>query len=160
KIYMLWTFQTALHKIDPLCRPNGDWSRQFAARLATLTGGGDSITAAKWAAVVTPANVFSNPWDGAQPPEADLFELIREDGQSFNPVEGPPEISRVKPRRHLIDVLVHHRDLRPVAFGDVKVTLLRRPLPATVTDWPAIGITMDWKSKVVLLIGGSAPGFV
>jgi hypothetical protein len=158
-IYMLWTFQTALHKIDPLCRPNSNWSSQFAARLATLTGGGDSITVAKWAGVVTKANVFSPPWDGAQPTEADLFELIREDGQSLNPVEGPPEISKVKPRRHLIDVLVHHRDLRPVAFGDIKVTLLRRALPATVTDWPAIGISMGWKSSVVLLLGGGATVF-
>jgi hypothetical protein len=59
----------------------------------------------------------------------------------------------------LIDVLVHHRDLRPVAFGDIKVTLLRRALPATVIDWPAIGISMGWKSSVVLLLGGGATVF-
>jgi hypothetical protein len=159
-VYLLWIFQTALHKLDPLCRANGMWTEQFAARLAAHTPAeGNAISATRWNAVVTAANVFSAPWDGT-PTEADLFELIKENGQSQNPALGPPEISVVKPRQHLIDVLVHHRDLRPVAASDVRVALLRRPLLEPVAGWPSIGITMDWKSKVEILIGGGAPGFV
>jgi len=155
--FQLWTFQTALHKIDPLCRPTGNWTNQFAARLPALIGGGASVTAAKWTAVVinNRANVFADPWDGREPTEADLFELVVERGQLPDPLFGPPEISIVQPRLHRVDVLVHYRDLRPVAANQVKVILLRRDLPQNGALYPAIAISADWKDKVVQMMGGA-----
>lgn len=153
--FQLWIFQTALHKSDPLCRPTGQWTSQFGSRLT-----GNTITRANWTATVTAANVFSPPWDGLAPTEGDLFELVVEDGQNPTPAAGPPEISLVKKRKYQIDVLVHYRDLRPLAATSVRVALLRRELPAAQAQWPAIGITDAWKAKVVqLMAGGAAPAF-
>ena len=38
-------------------------------------------------------------------------------------------------RKHKIDVLVHYRDLRPLAKDQARVTLLQRGLPATIAQW-------------------------
>jgi len=156
--YQLWVFQTALHKLDPRVRPNGLWSRQFASILRQRFGA-NQVTPANWTATVVPANVFADPWDGTEPTEADLFELVRERGQDPNPTFGPPSISLVQPRKYKVDVLVHHRDVRPVPAADVKVTLLRRTLGADQTTWPGLPIAADWKAKVVQLIGGASPAF-
>ncbi len=150
--FQLWIYQTALHKTDPLCRPTGQWTSQFGSRLT-----GNRITKANWIATVTAANVFSPPWDGLTPTEGDLFELVREDGQDPDPVVGPPEISVVKKRKYKIDVLVHYRDLRPLAGASVRVGLLRRDLPADQAQWPNIAISATWKTKVEQFMGGGAP---
>lgn len=150
--FQLWIFQTALHKTDPLCRPTGQWTSQFGSRLP-----GNRIDRPKWNAVVNAANVFSPPWDGTEPTEADLFELVMENGQDPDPTHGPPEISLVKRRKYKVDVLVHYRDLRPLAFGNIKITLLRRELPANQLLWPTIPIAAAWKTKVEQLISGASP---
>lgn len=156
--FQLWVFQTALHKLDPRVRPNGLWSRQFEAILRQRFGA-NQVTPANWTATVVAANVFADPWDGADPTEADLFELVRERGQDPNPTFGPPSISLLQARKSKVDVLIHHRDVRPVAGDQVKVTLLRRPLDPDQTTWPGIAIAADWKDKVVQLIGGASPAF-
>jgi len=161
--FMLWVFQTALHSLDPLCRPDGNWSAQFAARLTLynnnpVTGAheGNQITAPRWTDVVTPANVFADPWDGNEPSEADLLELIVEPIQSSDLTVGPPAISLVPPRKINVDVLVHCRDSRPVAAGDVRVALLRRQLADQAIE-PVIPIAAEWKDKLVQLMGGGVP---
>jgi hypothetical protein len=157
--YDLWVFQTALHKIDPVSKPNGEWNSGFTASLKRNNAAeGNKVTATRWAAVVTAANVYADPWDGA-PTEADLVELVKERNQNGDVRAGPPAISQIQPRKHRVDVLVHYRDLRPVAKTDVKVTLLRRALPADQTQWPTIAISADWKTKLQQLVGGAAPAF-
>lgn len=163
--HLLWVFQTALHKIDPLCRANGEWTAQFRNRLEQLPhpepppASGNSINLDRWNHVVTRANVFTAPWDGAEPTEADLFELIVEYPPTIGagPAQGPPEISEVERRKYKIDVLIHHRDLRPLAFGDIRVTLLRRPITEARAAWPAIAIGAQWKTRVEQLMSGSPP---
>jgi hypothetical protein len=160
--FQLWIFQTALHRLDPLVRPDGNWSAQFAARLTqfrdpvTNVPAGNQITATLWGHVVTLANVFTDPWDGSEPTEADLLELIVEPIQSPDLIAGPSVLPPMPPRKLRVDVLVHHRDSRPVAAGDVRVALFRRPLSA-VTAEPVIPISADWKDKVAQLMGGGVP---
>ncbi len=160
---MLWVFQTALHHIDPLCRPDGNWSAQFAARLtlynnnpATGAHEGNRITAARWTDVVRAPHVFADPWDGNSPTEADLLELVVEPLQSTTLIIGPPATPLMARRKLKVDVLVHHRDSRPVAAGDVRVALLRRPLAQLNTE-PVIALGADWKDRVALLMSGGVP---
>jgi hypothetical protein len=149
--FQLWIYQTALHKTDPLCRPTGLWTAQFGSRLTA-----NRITRDNWTATVTAANVFAPPWDGLAPTEGDLFELVLEDGQSSDPSDGPPAISMVKKRRYNIDVMVHYRDLRPLAAASVRVTLLRLELPADQNQWAGIAITDAWKTQLAALMAGGA----
>src|SRR5262249_25244853 len=132
--HMLWVFQTALHRLDPLVRADGNWSLQFAGRLTLYNNvhgahEGNQITGLRWTDVVSAANVFRHPWDGPAPSEGALLELIVEPLQNPDLTIGPPQISRIPARRINVDVLAHHRDSRPVAANDVTMTLLRRPLP-------------------------------
>ena len=154
--FQLWVFQTALHRLDPRVRPNGIWSRQFASILIQRFHA-NIITPNAWNNIVVATNVFADPWDGTEPSEADLFELVRERTQNQDPTFGPPSISPVQPRKYKVDVLIHHRDIRPVAAGQVRVLLLRRPLDPNQATWPGIAISADWKDKVVLTMGGGAP---
>jgi hypothetical protein len=159
--YDLWVFQTAFRQMDPLCRPDGKWSAQFAARLIAAPGSpGDRINAARWTAVVTQARVFQNPWEGSEPTEADLHELIVEREVSYN--EGPTvvRLPGVDRRRYRIDVLAHRRDLRPTASpGDVRIALVRCPVPRDPAQWETFTVTAAWKKAVVdRLTGVASPG--
>lgn len=173
--YWLWVFQTALHKIDPLVRANGQWTDHFRARLiendpANDPVRGNRIDAARWTATVTRDNVFTSPWDdrgahaGAapepQPTEADLLELVVENptpaGSSLG--QGPPEVSMVTQSRYKIDIMVHYRDLRPLPETDVRVALFRMPLPANAADWPTVTIDAALKTSIEQLMSGSPPG--
>ena len=152
--YWLWVFQTALHSIDPLCRPDGKWSNQFAARLRVQNAAlGNVINLARWNTTVTAANVFASPWDGSEPTEADLYELIIEDPVTT----GPTDSVKVRRRKYKVDVQVHYRDIRPLASGSVKVSLLRRVLPANKAQWPAIAIGAPWKTALEQLMSGATP---
>ena len=168
--YQLWIFQTALHTIDPLCRPTGEHDPFFDDRLKKNNPAkGLTIDQVRWDATVTKANAFSKPWDGTEPTEADLYELIVED--SIDPEAGvvppppplsrwpsPPPVSRVVNRKHKVDVLVHYRDLRPLGKNKVTVTLLQRVLPATVAQWGTIAIADAWKSAIEILMSGGPFG--
>jgi hypothetical protein len=154
--YWLWVFQTALHHIDPLCRPNGRWTNQFAARLRALDGtNSNSINVARWNSVVTAANVFAPPWDGSEPTEADLLELIVDDPV----ITGPTDSVNVRRRKYKVDVQVHYRDVRPLAAASVKVSLLRFTLPAAQANWPAVPIADAWKTAVQTLMTGGTPAY-
>jgi hypothetical protein len=135
----LWTFQTALHKQDPRCRPTGDWTGgaggQFDECVARLPHNPGEpprgITPRLWTSIVTQAAVFAEPWDG-EPSEADLLELIverrdRADPVPQEPLAGPPQASLLKKLKYKVDVLVHYRDPGPLPASQVKVTLLRVP---------------------------------
>jgi hypothetical protein len=154
--FQLWIFQTALHKLDARCRANGQWTAQFSAVLIQRFGA-NAVTPGNWGAIVIAPNVFSPPWDGADPTEADLFELVLERNQDPNPAVGPPSISPVQPRKHKVDVMIHHRDIRPAT--NARATLLRRELPNDAAQWPGIAISADFKTKLALLMGGGAPAF-
>jgi hypothetical protein len=169
--HWLWVFQTALHKIDPLVRANGQWTDLFRARLiANDAVKGNKIDAARWTAIVTRANVFTAPWDdrgaGAgvapepQPTEADLLELVVENPTTAGSTlgEGPPAISIVAKRRYKLDIMVHYRDLRSLPATDVRVALFRRLLPANIADWPTIAIDATLKTRIEQLMSGSPPG--
>jgi hypothetical protein len=152
--YWLWVFQTALHHIDPLCRPDGKWTHQFAARLIAQNAAlGNVINLARWNTTVTAANVFTPPWDGSEPTEADLYELIVDDPVTT----GPTDSVKVRRRKYKVDVQVHYRDVRPLAAASVKVTLLRRVLPANRAQWPTLAIGAPWKTAVEQLMSGATP---
>ncbi len=168
-VYQLWIFQTALHAIDPICRANGVWDNQFADRLRQENvASGNTIDVARWTRIVTDANVFAAPWEGLEPSEADLYELIVEDGVDpeaatvpppppLSDWPSPPPVSRVAQRKHLVDVLVHYRDVRPLAKDQVRVTLLSRALPADNTQWAGIALSAAWKTGVAQLMSGGPP---
>jgi hypothetical protein len=153
--YWLWVFQTALHHIDPLCRPDGYWTNQFSARLKLQNPGlgTTNITLPRWNAIVTAANVFMPPWDGPEPTEADLFELIAHDPVT----SGPTDSIKVRRRKYKVDVQVHYRDVRPLTAASVKVSLLKFTLPANMAQWPTVPITPAWKTAVEQLMSGAAP---
>ena len=167
--YLLWVFQTALHATDPLCRPTGQWTESFNACLRRIANDGNQrINQARWTAVVTAANVFRAPWNGLEPTEADLHELIVERRAAIALTIAPAvdrdkiaPIMRSERAPHIVDVLVHHRDSRPVARADVRVAVLSRPMPADPNTWGAIAISDEWKARVAQLMSGAAlpPGF-
>ena len=107
---------------------------------------------------MTRANAFATPWEGAEPSEADLYELIVERPRGARDTGvAPPFISHVDPRRYFVDVLVHYRDLRPLAKDQVGVALFMRPLTDNQGSWPTTPITDDWRNFVVQTIAGGAP---
>ena len=158
--YGLWVFQTAIHgkpTPDRLVRPTGTWTPQFQTRLRALTGG-VRVTQAIWNTHVGTGasfpNAYADPWDGAAPTEADLFELIQDRAA---PVGSPASIG-VRPVSVRVHVLVHHRHLTPVAAANVKVTLIRRDVTGTnAAAWSALA--GDWTVPVqnFLRNGGATP---
>jgi len=155
--YGLWVFQTALHgRPDRLCKPNGQWTAQFDARLRAATGG-NRVTLAIWRNIVGTGaafpNAFADPWDGASPSEADLAELIAD----LPAAGGSPASIGMRPVAARVDVLVHHRHVTPVAANNVKVTLLRRDVTGTnAAAWAALAGV--WAAPVqAFLRGGGAP---
>ena len=158
----LWQFQAALHNVDPACRPTGRWSAAFGRQLAAFRQahpvGGNPVPAASlqvidagvWAQVVVPANAFQPMWDGLEPTEADLLELVRQDHSVDDATLVPPNLLNV-------DVLVHHRDSRPLSTANVRVTLLRRTLSVVPADWAAVRLEQDARDALVGALTTNTP---
>ena len=140
----LWQFKTALHDLDPGCRPTVEgWTDSFERRLrrfrvANPVGGNPVppnllavIDADVWGQVVTVNHAFQRMWDGQEPTEADLLELIRYDTTFNNATLLPPGLANV-------DVLVHHRSSRPLAKDDVRVAVIQTSLPVSPVDWAQV----------------------
>ena len=86
------------------------------------------------------------------------MELVVEDPPGPTDTYAPPTVARVLRRPHRVDVLVHHRDSRPLAGDDVRVTLLRRNLPVDPVAWPTIAVGDAWKDAVVQVLTATPPG--
>ena len=155
--YGLWVFQTALHaKPDLLCRADGQWTPLFDSRLRAATGG-NRVTQAIWNNIVGHAGAFPNayapPWEAAAPTEADLLELIVD-----LPLAGVSASMAMRRVQAKVDVLVHHRDVRPVPKTDVNVTLLIRDVTGTLpADWSALAGAFTVPLQNFLRGGGTAP---
>src|SRR5262245_17732313 len=158
----LWQFQVALHHLDPMVRPDGNWTNSFERRLAAFRGDHPVagvpvpdaslrvIDADVWDQAVVPGNAFEPPWDGIEATEADLIELVRHSPGLFSETVQPPGLLNV-------DVLVHHRSSRPILASDVQVALLRLPLGtgSSPPDWEAVRIEQDVIDAVT---GALTPG--
>jgi hypothetical protein len=145
--YQLWTFQTAFRWIYPSILADGQWSDQLAdlVQLHRSVLGlppGNFIDLALWNAVVAtrltaagavsaapadPFAVYRHPWQSATSltslaTEVDLLELVVPPGVVGN-------VWQVLNERSTIDVLLHHRDTRPLAANDAFVVLLWRAAP-------------------------------
>jgi hypothetical protein len=144
-----WQFQAALHHIDPACRPTGRWTESFARRLEAYRRahpvGGNPVPEALlrvididvWRQVVVADHAFQPMWDGVEPAEADLLELLRHN-------RGPQGLTYVLPGGLNVDVLLHHRHSRPLEPGDVRVTVVRQTLTVGSLDaWNALRLEQD-----------------
>ncbi|WP_152207346.1 hypothetical protein [Marinobacter changyiensis] len=136
--YQLWTFQTAFRWIYPSVIPDGQWNDQFGdlverhRRLLALPAAGSRrVDAALWNAVMAAAQdetgspgVYRAPWQNAAVPnfpgsEIDLMETVV-------PRRNTANVWQVYRERSTVDVLLHHRDTRPVAANGAFVVLLWR----------------------------------
>ncbi len=141
--YELWTFQTAFRWLYPSIIATGQWSDQFGdlVRFHRNVRGlpaGAFIDQALWNNVVRdthldangtvtavntdPLAVYRAPWQTpmaltAPATEIDLIESVR-------PVLPPPNLWRVYREPCTVDVLLHHRDTRPLAPNDAYAVLL------------------------------------
>jgi hypothetical protein len=141
----LWQFQAALHAVDPSVRPTAEWTKGFGRRLEAYRRahpvGGNPVPAAKlqvidsdvWGQVVDATRSFAPMWDGDEPTEADLLELVHVSLSA-------DRMSFATANRTCVDVLVHHRDSRPVRAGTVRATLLRRDVTANSPHWETVDI--------------------
>jgi len=164
--YSLWVFQTALHALDPLVRPTGLDSDLFqdrvkAFRVSQSLPNPASAVVDKdvWDKVMQVGTPFATPWEGSEPTEADLAELVQEDQAVIKPlgVVSRPSVV-VSARAHLVDVLVHHRHTKPIPASDVSVILVQRRVKDT-EDGQAVALSDVWKAAVVGRLAGSTPAF-
>jgi hypothetical protein len=143
-VYELWTFQTAFRWHYPSVIPMGLWSDQFGDLVRfhrsqnAMLPPGAFIDRALWDAIVTnthlnaagnttasagdPLAVYRPPWQtpmamNAVGSEIDLIESIR-------PVLGQTTPWRAYREPTTVDVLVHHRDTRPLIANDAYAVLL------------------------------------
>lgn len=158
--YDLWVVQTAMHAGDPLVRPTGKWTGQFDARVAAYRAkhglsdpDASRIDVELWNHAVVAGTVYANPWDGSEPTEADLMELIRNETFRINGAR----LVRVEPLPYKVEVLVHHRHFQPVDPADVSVLLLRREITDPAGDGGDIALSAAWKTAVVQRLGGATP---
>jgi hypothetical protein len=158
--YELWVFQTALHAMDPLVKPNGKWTELFDKRVkarrdddAIAPMGVSQIDDDLWDHVVTAANLFAKPWDGDEPTEADLYELVEYNRRWI----APRSVIEVERRPYTVEVLIHHRHIRPLAPADAQVLLLRRPITVAESHGAAVAISAAWKNAVVSRLTGATP---
>jgi hypothetical protein len=150
--HALWAFQTAFRTLQPLCRPNGRWTDQFESLLKAQFGQGTAeINETIWNTVVTAGTVFTPPWGDNDPTEADLYEMVVEQAFNGTSISERPVLDR---RAYHVDVLVHHRDSRPVPASQVRVTLLRRLLTGPEETWGSVAISTAWKVSVQQLLSG------
>jgi hypothetical protein len=157
--YQLWTFQTAFRWLFPSVIADGRWTDAFGDLLeqhrATLrpTLGAPSLPLGRfvdrrlWDAVVGgtrvdpatgqpsgnaahPLAVYRQPWHTAGAPtapatEVDLLECVQ-------PREAINGVWRVHSEPSTVDVLLHHRDTRPVPVDQAFAILLWRFAPGPV----------------------------
>jgi hypothetical protein len=157
--YDMWTLQTALHADDPLVRPTGTWTKQFEARVKAYRK--NSVTLPElptavvdndfWDEAVVTGKVYADPWDGAEPTEADLAELVRNREVMRNHL---PQL-RLFALPYRIDVMVHHRHFEPIAAGLAQVFLLRRQITDAEADGAAVALSAQWKNAVVSWMTGT-----
>lgn len=159
----LWEFQVALHGVDPACRPTGEWTESFGRRLEAYRTGhpvaGSPVPPALvrvidgdvWDQVVVPGTAFQPMWDGLEPTEADLLELVlRRPGMNDETIVHAGPLN--------VDVLVHHRDSRPLLAADARVTLLRTTLTEPAGDWATVQLAADaCQALVAALTTNTAP---
>lgn len=136
--YQLWTFQSAFRWLYPSVIPNGEWSDQFGDLverhrrvLAIPAAGSRRVDAALWNSVMAAAldengqpGVFRAAWQNAVVPnlpgsEIDLMETVV-------PRRDTHGIWQVYRERSIVDILLHHRDTRPVAANGAFAVLLWR----------------------------------
>jgi len=162
--YGLWVFQTALHvrgSGDPLVKPDGTWTPLFDARLRAANGNSNRITQALWNTIVGSGAAFpdayAEPWNGSEPSEADLFELIVDRA----PPGGSPVSLAIGGVHAKVDVQVHHRSGVAVDANQVKVTLLRRDVTGTADPaWAALATAWTVPVQTLLRSGGANPALV
>lgn len=184
--YQLWTFQTAFRWLYPSVVADGRWNDQFSdiVQLHRNTLGlpaGRRIDRALWDAVVggfrlgtpppgtlavtsaasDPLAVYRPPWHtpastAAAASEVDLLE-------SVVPVRDVADVWRVCREPSTVDVLVHHRDTRPLAVNDAWAALLWQNAPAAATlhnadlsDLPAYAASLTTATPVAAPAGWTA----
>jgi len=140
--YQLWTFQTAFRWLYPSVIPDGRWTDQFGdlverhRRLLGLpNAGARRVDSGLWTSVMTAAQdengdpgVYRAPWQNPAAPdlpgsEIDLMETVV-------PRRNSNHIWQVYQEPSTVDVLLHHRDTRPVAANNAFAVLLWRSDPS------------------------------
>ncbi len=172
--YQLWTFQTAFRWLYPSVAATGQWTEALGnlVSLHRTTMGLPplpQINAAVWSNVVggvrvknngvvssdlaDPLAVYRAPWHTARAPsvaptEIDLMELVVP-SRSIGPIW---EVYR---EPSTVDVLVHHRDGRPVPAGGAFVVLMWRSgaTPAALMALPPTTV-----STYLASVAGGAAG--
>ena len=151
--YHLWTFQTAFRWRFPAIRADGRWTDQLADLIQLFRsstaglGNGNTITKATWDAVVGGTRldasrvvtaavtdgfaVYETPWQTTAATqtlatEVDVFELVQ-------PLSLQNSIWRVYKEPCTVDVLLHHRDTRPLPVNDAYTALFWRDNVSDVT---------------------------
>ncbi len=136
--YQLWTFQTAFRWLMPSVIPNGEWSDQFADLVERYrrannipNPGRRRVDRALWDHVMNAAideagqaGVYRAPWQNVTAPnlpgsEIDLIE-------SVVPRRDRRNIWQVYREQSTVDILLHHRDTRPVPANGAAAILLWR----------------------------------
>jgi hypothetical protein len=179
--YQLWTFQTAFRWKYPSVVADGTWSDRFGdlvrfeRTLAPALPAGDFIDQALWTRIVTnghidangafsttagdPLAVYRAPWHTAAAPvalatEIDLMELVV-------PVRTVGDVWHVHREPCTVEVLVHHRDTRPLDPNDAAVILLTADgaNPTTLMATNASGVQAYVASVMTGTAGAPPPGF-
>jgi hypothetical protein len=160
--YELWTFQSALRWTYPAVAATGEWTDQFGDLVQTHRAGdagltnGRFIDRALWEAVVGghrldgsgavtadpahPLVVHRPGWHHRQglldlASEVDLVELVR-------PPRVTGDVWQVYREPSTVEVLLHHRDTRPLDVDDAWVVLLwaHDPSPAALQALAVAGV--------------------
>ena len=150
--YQLWTFQTAFRWLFPSVLATGIWSPSFQQlvlrrRIELGMSAQPIIDKALWDAIVAtrvdpatgapsnnvahPLAVYRAPWQGPTAmgvgaTEVDLVECVQ-------PVSSVGGVWQVHRERNTVEVLLHHRDTRPLTPAQSHVVLLWRSAPAMPT---------------------------
>jgi hypothetical protein len=173
--YELWTFQTAFRWLYPGTAATGEWTDQFGDVVALhrandpALADGRYVDRAMWDAVVggvrldatgavtstatDPLAVYRPAWQHpaaltAPATEVDVVELVR-------PPRVTADVWQVYRERSTVEVLLHHRDTRPLAVDDAWVVLLwaTDPSPATL-----LGLAVaDVPTYAAAVAAGSPP---
>jgi hypothetical protein len=146
--YQLWTFQTAFRWLYPSVPADGRWGKAFGdlvelhrSTAAAFAPVERRINQALWDAVVgttrvnaagvvnaapgDPLAVYRPPWQtpaamNAVPTEIDLIDNVVPVNQA------PDGLQTLYKEPSVVDVLLHHRDIRPLPMGDPYAVLLWR----------------------------------
>lgn len=155
--YDLWILQLAIHFTDSSVRANGVWDPAFTRRVQAYRTSfglpaGASVDAAFWTTAVDSLAAWSAPWNGTEPTEADLLQLVVERRRG---APGPPRTA-VNRHKTAVDVMVHRRHSRPLGQDEAGVVLLRRALTRAEGDGATVAVDDAWRSAVVDRLTGAA----